>query len=61
VINLVKIGVRKVMLNREWFLGSEQDVNFIKVEYKNSLFTIGTKSPAETEPAAEKWHTAPQN
>jgi hypothetical protein len=37
VINFIKDGVRKVMLNREWFLLNEQDVNFIKVEYTKYL------------------------
>lgn len=49
VINFLKDGVKKVMLNKELFLLKEQDVNLIIVKCTKYLFfTIGALSPAET-------------
>lgn len=38
VINFLKDGVRKVMLNKELFLLNEQDVNLIKIKHTKYLF-----------------------
>jgi hypothetical protein len=38
VINFLKDGVRKVMLNKKLFLLNEQDVNLIKLKYTKYLF-----------------------
>lgn len=38
VINFLKYGVRKVMLNKKFVFLNEQDVNLIKLNYTKYLF-----------------------